>query len=114
MTVFVNVFDEAMFRRIHTLLRGFEDDVAVKLVVVTSESRAFCAGGDLKEFSHRTEGGRSFCWLEYRLDSFIHHMKTPVLSLIDGIVMGGGAGISISGRYRVATENIIFAMPVVL
>src|SRR5206468_1422270 len=48
---------------------------------------------------------------EYELIRFIHHFPKPYIAVINGITMGGGAGISVNGAYRVATERTLFAMP---
>ena len=48
---------------------------------------------------------------EYRLDYFMHHIETDTISIWDGIVMGGGVGISIAAKYRVATETTLWSMP---
>lgn len=52
-----------------------------------------------------------FLSTEYALNHLLATCKKPVVSLMDGATMGGGAGISIHGTFRVATENTIFAMP---
>ncbi|CAM9714940.1 unnamed protein product [Heterosigma akashiwo] len=84
--------------------------------------RAFCAGGDVRPCSYqerRTAGrGRrgllttDFFWEEYELDHALAAAPFPqVISIWDGIVMGGGVGVSVHGNFRVATENTLFAMP---
>ena len=68
-------------------------------------------GGDLKQFAHPEEGREKFTRVEYNLDHYIHHYPKPYICILNGITMGGGAGISINGKYRIATENLTFAMP---
>jgi enoyl-CoA hydratase/carnithine racemase len=79
---------------------------------------AFCAGGDVKSvylagISNDLALPAAFFREEYRLNHKIAtqppHM--PQVSIWDGVVMGGGVGLSVHGKYRVATENTIFAMP---
>jgi len=81
--------------------------------------KAFCAGGDirfLRESALGLEGktlamGHAFFREEYTLNNAIGTSRIPVVSLLDGITMGGGVGISVHGDLRVATENTLFAMP---
>ncbi|MQL78648.1 hypothetical protein Taro_011073 [Colocasia esculenta] len=55
--------------------------------------------------------GAKFFWNEFILNYIIATYRKPQVSILNGIVMGGGAGVSIHGRFRVATENSVFAMP---
>lgn len=77
--------------------------------------RAFCAGGDVKSVYTAGKEGDSltadFFRHEYTLNHKMATSKIPQVSLWDGVVMGGGAGISVHGKYRVATEHAKFSMP---
>ena len=97
------------------LLEWAEDD-AIKAVVVTGEGdRAFCAGGDIRAlYAAKQEGDPDayrFFWHEYRLDHAVHSFPKPYIAVIDGIVMGGGVGVSVHGSHRIMTERTLFAMP---
>lgn len=97
-------------------LRAWTDDDRVLAVLVEGAGeRAFCAGGDIvKLYNEGRAGGRypyDFYHDEYRTNALIHHYPKPYISLLNGIVMGGGCGVSIPGSHRVATENVMFAMP---
>ncbi|HSV28998.1 MAG TPA: enoyl-CoA hydratase/isomerase family protein, partial [Candidatus Omnitrophota bacterium] len=86
------------------------------VVIEGAGERAFCAGGDIRavwDARERGEANRNPALFaaEYRLDRLIHHYPKPIVALLDGIVMGGGAGVSVNGRFRVATERTLFAMP---
>ncbi len=107
------------YRRIDSALRDWAADPSVYAVVVRGAGdRAFCAGGDVRAVY---EAGRGisgdpdltaiFFREEYELIRRIHHFPKPYIAIIDGITMGGGAGISVNGAYRVATERTLFAMP---
>ena len=107
------------YRRIDPALRAWEADTSVHAVVVRGVGdRAFCAGGDVRAVY---EAGRGisgdpdlpavFFREEYELIRRIHHFPKPYIAVIDGIAMGGGAGISVNGAYRVATERTLLAMP---
>ena len=94
----------------------WERNPEIYAVVVSSASeRAFCAGGDLREMidwgrNRRDEAVRSLAEeyaLNWRLECFIK----PTVSLIDGVAMGSGVGISLYGTHRVAGERYRFAMP---
>jgi 3-hydroxyisobutyryl-CoA hydrolase len=117
----LNALNEEMIDILHPLMRDWQrKDGDVKLVVFRgSGERAFCAGGDIK-FLHDSAaslGGssrkmaHSFFAKEYTLNNTLGTSNVPVVSIIDGIVMGGGVGLSVHGKFRVATENTLFAMP---
>ena len=91
-------------------------DDTVKAVVVTGEGdRAFCAGGDIRLLYEIGRAdpieARTFFWNEYRLDHAVHAFPKPYVALVDGIVMGGGVGVSVHGSHRIVTEKTTFAMP---
>jgi enoyl-CoA hydratase len=107
------------YRRFAPALRDWAADPTVHAVVVRGAGeRAFCAGGDVRAVY---EAGRGisgcpelpavFFREEYELIRDIHHFPKPYLAIIDGITMGGGAGISLNGAYRIATEGTLIAMP---
>jgi enoyl-CoA hydratase len=107
------------YRRFAPVLRAWAVDPSVHAVVVRGAGeRAFCAGGDVRAVY---EAGRGisgdpdlpaiFFREEYELIRCIHRFTKPYIAVIDGITMGGGAGISVNGAYRVATERTLFAMP---
>jgi enoyl-CoA hydratase/carnithine racemase len=112
-----------MVRALTHTLRAWREDEAIRAVVIRSSSdKAFCAGGDIRFFhqaGHATPQGGSalledFFTEEYALNHLIHHYPKPYIALMDGIVMGGGMGISQSGtssRLRVVTERTKMAMP---
>jgi enoyl-CoA hydratase len=91
------------------------DDPAVGCVVIRPSvgGRAFAAGGDIERL-YRERGKpytATFFWDEYIVDWRIYHYPKPYIAFMDGIVMGGGVGVSVLGGVRVATENTSFAMP---
>ena len=102
-------------------LESWRHDDSVKAIWIDhmADTRGFCAGGDIRllQESGQSDGvaGRAFFHLEYQLNHMLHSYEDlyakPVIAVIDGVTMGGGVGISVHGRYRVATENTTFAMP---
>jgi len=107
------------YRRFVPALRAWAQDPSVHAVIVRGAGeRAFCAGGDVRavyEAGRGISGDRDlpavFFREEYELIRSIHRFPKPYIAIIDGITMGGGAGISVNGAYRIATERTLFAMP---
>ena len=97
-------------------LSEWRDDPAVKAVLIDhAGARGFCAGGDIRALTESMAGdgvaARTFFFTEYRLDHLIFSYPKTVIAVMDGAVMGGGVGISLPARYRIATERTAFAMP---
>jgi enoyl-CoA hydratase/carnithine racemase len=93
---------------------AWEQDDSLSRVVIKAEGRAFCAGGDIAQVYHAMRAGAPpvrFFADEYRLNAALARFPKPCISLIDGIAMGGGVGISCHGSHRVMTEKALFAMP---
>ncbi len=110
----LNALNRGMVNALAAALAAWKDDPAIELVVLRAEGRAFCAGGDIVDVYKAGREGRlltEFFADEYRLNAAIEAFAKPYVSLIDGIVMGGGVGISAHGSHRVVTENAVFAMP---
>lgn len=104
----------SMINRLHARLRILHADPGLECIVLESTGgRAFCAGGDIKwlHSAGSLEPIADFFRAEYSLNHTVATSPKRILSLWDGIVMGGGAGVSVHGRFRVATENAVFAMP---
>ncbi len=97
------------------LLQWEQDDKIGAVVVQGAGERAFCAGGDIIMLHDSgKQGGKEaaiFWRTEYALNELIHGYSKPYIALIDGIVMGGGVGLSVHGRHRIAGDNTLFAMP---
>jgi enoyl-CoA hydratase len=97
-------------------LLAWRDDLDVEAIMLDhAEGRGFCAGGDVVMLakSGETDGAaaRDFFFTEYRLNHLLFTYAKPTIAFMDGIVMGGGVGISQPCRYRIATEHTRFAMP---
>lgn len=112
----LNALTHDMIRALREVLEAWSEDDDIGAVVLCGEGeRAFCAGGDIKMFHASAVSGdraaEDFWFDEYALISFIHHYPKPYLSLLHGITMGGGLGISVPGTFRVGAENLVCAMP---
>ncbi|XP_010521554.1 PREDICTED: probable 3-hydroxyisobutyryl-CoA hydrolase 3 [Tarenaya hassleriana] len=112
----LNALTSPMISRLLELFLSYEEDPNVKLIILKGQGRAFCAGGDVIACVNDIRRGcwrlaADFMYKEYALDYVMATYGKPQVSIMDGIVMGGGAGISVHGRFRIATENTVFAMP---
>jgi len=116
----LNALTHEMIRAIGDALETWESDERIAHVAIRSaDEKAFSAGGDLRgiyDIGLAAKRGEAplpvnFFRDEYRLNARIKTYPKPYIALINGIVMGGGVGVSINGRYRIAGENIQFAMP---
>jgi enoyl-CoA hydratase len=113
----LNAVTRAMVGALTQQLAEWEEDPAITRVILTaSPGRAFSAGGDLRALYDLGRAGRyeealDFFREEYALNTRIKRYRKPYVALIDGIVMGGGVGISVHGSHRVAGDKFVFAMP---
>ncbi|XP_071777769.2 3-hydroxyisobutyryl-CoA hydrolase, mitochondrial [Centroberyx gerrardi] len=112
----LNALNLPMIRHIYPQLKKWEKDHETDLVIIKGAGgKAFCAGGDIRVVTEAGKVGdplaQDFFHEEYLLNNVIGNYKKPYIALIDGITMGGGVGLSVHGRFRVATEKTLFAMP---
>jgi enoyl-CoA hydratase/carnithine racemase len=112
----LNALTHAMVGRIADALAIWRDDPDVGLVVLDGAGeRALCAGGDVRAlYDSRAQGSslaRAFWSQEYRLNATIGRCPKPFVAIQDGIVMGGGIGLSGHARHRIVTERSRLAMP---
>ncbi len=112
----LNALSLEMIRDLFDQLVKWAAATHIKAVIIKSNNgRAFCVGGDIRLlYEHRDIGADKqveFFWHEYRLNAAIHHFPKPFIAFLNGITMGGGAGVSVHGSHRIVTENFCFAMP---
>lgn len=112
----LNALTLTMIREIHARLRIWADEPGIERVVIRgSGDKAFCAGGDIRQLREWGLAGDpnaiAFYREEYRLNAFIKHYPKPYIALVDGIVMGGGVGVAMHGKYVLCSERTVFAMP---
>lgn len=111
-----NALNAEMIVAIDQCLRQWQrrDDVAA-VVIASVPGRAFCAGGDIRALYDNQKDNLAaslrFFETEYRLNYLIGSYPKPIVSMVDGIVMGGGAGLAMHSSHRIGTENTLFAMP---
>ena len=106
----LHALNRAMCEAMTEALRVWRDDPAVKSVLVDhAGERGFCAGGDIRMIAESE--AKAFFKVEYRLNQLMFDYPKPITAIVDGIVMGGGVGISESADVRIATERTTYAMP---
>jgi len=116
----LNALSLGMVRSLTATLLAWKDDAGVKAVAIRGSTKAgvfggFCAGGDIRFFHQAALAGNpaleDFFTEEYALNHLIHHYPKPYIAFMDGIVMGGGMGISQGASHRLVTEHTKMAMP---
>jgi len=114
----LHALNTGMCRLMTEALITWRRDPAVRAVLIDhAGDRGFCAGGDIRMLAESGAGdgraAREFFHTEYRLNDllFRYRYETPVIVVMDGITMGGGVGLSMPARFRIATERTTFAMP---
>lgn len=118
----LNALDLDMVRQITTILEQWRDDDRIRAVYMDGAGeRAFCAGGDIKNFYKAGMAYRKgridldtatlFFQEEYELNRLIFHYPKPLIAHMHGITMGGGYGLAGNARYRIVAPDTKFAMP---
>jgi enoyl-CoA hydratase len=97
------------------LLDWRADDSVESVLIDHAGERGFCAGGDIRMIAESGAGdaseAKAFFLAEYRLNTLMFDYPKPITAIVDGIVMGGGVGISEPAEVRIATERTTYAMP---
>ncbi|KAL3520297.1 hypothetical protein ACH5RR_018446 [Cinchona calisaya] len=112
----LNALNTSIGARLQKLYKSWEDDPDVGIVVLKGRGRAFCAGGDIVALYNLLSEGKmeeckEFFWTLYNFIYMLGTYLKPHVALLNGITMGGGAGVSIPGTFRVATDKTVFATP---
>ncbi|MGH3559367.1 MAG: enoyl-CoA hydratase/isomerase family protein [Mycobacterium sp.] len=112
----INSLTQTMVNELSAVLAGWDQDDGLRTVVLSGAGeRGLCAGGDVVAIYHsaRADGvaARRFWYDEYLLNGQIGRFAKPYVSLMDGIVMGGGVGVGSHANIRVVTDTTKMAMP---
>jgi len=112
----LNALNSRVIEFFHDALDSGERDASVAVYVIRGAGRAFCAGGDVRavrEMLLRGESARAIAFFtrEFALNGRLARLRKPSCAVWNGVVMGGGAGLSCYADVRVATEHAVFAMP---
>lgn len=112
----LNALTFEMALGVRDALETWRHDDSIKTIVIEGEGeKAFCAGGDILHLYNigreTPQIGVDFWRDEYRLNAMIAEYPKPYISLMDGITMGGGVGVSAHASHRIVTERSMIAMP---
>uniref|UniRef100_A0A0R3RIH6 3-hydroxyisobutyryl-CoA hydrolase, mitochondrial n=1 Tax=Elaeophora elaphi TaxID=1147741 RepID=A0A0R3RIH6_9BILA len=115
----LNALNISMVRKLYSMLKKCNSDRSLPFILVKGAGgKAFCAGGDIVAVSRSVQANdpsdtiyKDFFREEYVLNHLIGVLRVPYIAVMDGITMGGGCGLSLHGKYRIATERTILAMP---
>lgn len=116
----LNALSLSMVRELYAALRQWDRDPEVLAIAIRGSNKqgpfgAFCAGGDIRFLYQAAKAGdprvEDFFTEEYILNHLTHHLAKPYIAFMDGVVMGGGMGISQGASLRIVTERTKMAMP---
>ena len=110
----LNALNLEMAKKFHDKLLEWEEKDNILRLLLVGEGKHFCAGGDVKSLvlaGKENSLKHDFFKIEYKLNYLISQFSKEFLSVWNGVVMGGGVGLSIYGDHRLATDNSKFAMP---
>ncbi|WP_113701827.1 enoyl-CoA hydratase/isomerase family protein [Nonomuraea lactucae] len=111
----LNALNTALTRALYDALRAADEDDTVRAVVLAGEGRAFCAGADLSEFAQLTPESRHAVVrradLTTRTQMLLQRLRKPIVSVVQGAAVGGGAGLAIGCDMMVAADDLVFGYP---
>jgi len=113
----LHALNHEMCLAIHDRVKTWSADPHVRLILLdhAGDSRGFCAGGDIRFLAESGaldgKAGAAFFADEYRMNIALAECPKPIVSVLDGVTMGGGVGLSVHGSHRLVTSRTLFAMP---
>lgn len=113
----INSLQVDMVEIINSQLEAWKTDHRIALICIEGEGdKGLCAGGDMRELYQLKDGdidayAERFFSIEYQMNYQIHHYPKPVIAFMNGVVMGGGVGLSIGASHRIVTQSTQWAMP---
>nr|XP_019011142.1 3-hydroxyisobutyryl-CoA hydrolase [Kwoniella pini CBS 10737]OCF49923.1 3-hydroxyisobutyryl-CoA hydrolase [Kwoniella pini CBS 10737] len=111
----LNSLNQEMIDLLSQKIKIWRELESCKVIIGTGDQRAFCAGGDVKQLVLDLKDGKDtalpFFKSEFELNWTLGRLGKPYVAVIDGVTMGGGAGLSLPADIRIATPRTIFAMP---
>ncbi|KAG2185507.1 hypothetical protein INT44_002300 [Umbelopsis vinacea] len=111
----LNALNLNMIKTIIPKILSWNGSGLANIITLKGNGRALCAGGDVRSVVEaakaKAPNTSEYFSTEYQLNHLVSALDTPYVSIMDGITMGGGIGISVHAPFRIATENTVFAMP---
>ncbi|MBS4191679.1 enoyl-CoA hydratase/isomerase family protein [Bacillus sp. FJAT-49705] len=114
----LNALSLQMVTDIYNKLKEWSENESIALVCIKSQiEKAFCSGGDIRSICEMAKINKSSTFFkeyfstEYKMDLLVHEYPKPILAFMEGVVMGGGVGLSIGAKFRIMTERTKWAMP---
>lgn len=114
----LNSLNINMVRILYDNLRKWESDTSVKFIIINSSAqKAFCAGGDIKSIYEASDSveirqlAEDFFIEEYKLDEYLYNYSKPIIANLNGIIMGGGVGLTYGVPFRIITDKTRWSMP---
>lgn len=116
----LNAINAELQQEIIAQLEVWKTNRLIKAIVInSSHSKAFCAGGDIRQIASFVKAGQydqavDIFLHNYQLVDYVANYPKPIITIMDGITMGGGIGLGCFASYRIATERAVLAMPEVM
>ncbi|KAI8989733.1 3-hydroxyisobutyryl-coenzyme A hydrolase [Trametes punicea] len=113
----LNALNEPMLNLLRPQIEEWSQGDLAKVIVGRGVGRAFCAGGDVESVVRYASNPETrhkavdFFHREFEMDYILAAVPKPYVAVMEGITMGGGVGLSINAKFRIATEKTVFAMP---
>lgn len=106
----MNAYNLDMIGQISNVINTWKDSKS--LIMIKGTEKVFCAGGDVKAITlSNPTCGLGIARIDYTMIHTIVNLKIPYVALMNGIIFGGGVGLAVHGKYRIATERTILAIP---
>ena len=111
----LNAFDELMIREMRQVIWDANFDEEIRVIIITGEGRAFCAGRDIDGLHYEnnlsTAGYRSYVRANHELFDDMEAIEKPIIAAVNGICAGGGVEMAIACDFRIASTNAEFLLP---
>jgi enoyl-CoA hydratase/carnithine racemase len=111
----LNAFDEHMIREIRSVIWKANFDDNIRVVMLTGEGRAFCAGRDISGLDYEnnleTPGYRAYVRANHEMFDDFENLEKPIIAVVNGICAGGGVEMAVASDFRIVAEGAKFLLP---